>query len=77
MKLHDHDTYMDAFRLACNIPTQQLVDLWTVKFGIEWVNEEDLDRFYNSVKDKLLLKDLIEQHSIMGFHTVYKLIEKT
>lgn len=74
---HDHEAYMDAYRLACTIPTQQLVDLWTVKFGNEWVNLEDLDTFYRSIKDKLSLKDLIEQHLIPhSFNAVYRLKEK-
>jgi len=62
---------------AWNIPIQQLVDLWVVKFGNKWVSNEEIDQFYYVACNRLLDIGALERHSLPNaFEPVYRLVEK-
>jgi hypothetical protein len=62
---------------AWTIPIQQIVDLWTVKFGNQWVSNEELDSFYYVACSRLLDSGALERHSLPNaFEPVYRLVEK-
>jgi len=62
---------------AWDMPIENLADLWIVRFGNEWVRNEEIDQFYYVVCSRLLDTGLLERHSLPNaFEPVYRLVEK-
>lgn len=61
----------------------ELVDLWRVRYGSEWVDANKLnmdnDGFYAFTAQRLLQYNLLEQHALFNpsYVTVYKLKDST
>lgn len=59
---------------AWDVPISQLVDLWTVRYGSKWVNEDELDEFYEITAKRLRALNKIEMHYVNGID-VYRIVE--
>lgn len=59
---------------AWDVPISQLVDLWTVRYGSKWVNEDELDEFYQIAAKRLRMLHKLEQHYVNG-SDVYRIVE--
>ncbi len=59
---------------AWDVPISQLVDLWTVRYGSKWVNEDELDEFYEITAKRLRALHKLEQHYVNGMD-VYRIVE--
>jgi hypothetical protein len=59
---------------AWDIPISQLVDLWTVRYGSKWVNEDELDEFYKITAKRLRALHKVESHYVNG-NDVYRIVE--
>jgi len=59
---------------AWDVPLSQLVDLWTVRYGSKWVNEDELDEFYKITAKRLRTLHKIESHYVNG-NDVYRIVE--
>jgi hypothetical protein len=59
---------------AWDIPVSQLVDLWTVKYGSKWVQEDELDEFYKITAKRLRTLHKIESHYVNG-NDVFRIVE--
>lgn len=62
---------------AMEASISELVDMWVIKFGEKWVNEEDLreDRFWTLVLVRLYGVDKVEKMQLFNqFKSVYRII---
>jgi hypothetical protein len=59
---------------AWDVPISQLVDLWTVRYGSKWVNEDELDEFYKITAKRLRALHKVESHYVNG-NDVYRIVE--
>jgi hypothetical protein len=59
---------------AWDIPISQLVDLWTVRYGSKWVNEDELDEFYKITAKRLRALHKVESHYVNG-NDVFRIVE--
>jgi hypothetical protein len=59
---------------AWDTPISQLVDLWTVRYGSKWVNEDELDEFYKITAKRLRALHKVESHYVNGMD-VYRIVE--
>ena len=59
---------------AWDVPISQLVDLWTVRYGSKWVNEDELDEFYKITAKRLRVLHKVESHYVNG-NDVYRIVE--
>jgi len=61
-----------------NIPIEQLRDLWTIRYGNEWVDvlDGDVDLFYTAVCRRLMHAGFMEKHHIpTKMESVYRIKE--
>ena len=62
---------------AMEASISELVDMWVIKFGEKWVNEEDLreDRFWTLALVRLYGVDKVEKMQLFNqFKSVYRII---
>jgi hypothetical protein len=59
---------------AWDVPVSQLVDLWIVRYGSKWVNEDELDGFYEVASRRLRQLNKVESHYVNGMD-VYRIVE--
>lgn len=59
---------------AWDIPISQLVDLWVVRYGNKWVDESELDEFYEVAARRLRTLNKIESHYVNG-KDVFRIVE--
>jgi hypothetical protein len=59
---------------AWDVPISQLVDLWTVRYGSKWVNEDELDEFYKVTAKRLRPLHKLETHYVNGTD-VHRIVE--
>jgi hypothetical protein len=59
---------------AWDVPISQLVDLWTVRYGSKWVNDDELDEFYKITAKRLRALHKVESHYVNGMD-VYRIVE--
>lgn len=59
---------------AWDVPVSQLVDLWVVRYGSKWVDESDLDEFYEIAARRLRALHKVESHYVNG-KDVYRIVE--
>jgi hypothetical protein len=59
---------------AWDVPVSQLVDLWIVRYGSKWVNEDELDDFYEVASRRLRQLNKVESHYVNGMD-VYRIVE--
>jgi hypothetical protein len=59
---------------AWDVPISQLVDLWTVRYGSKWVNEDELDEFYKVTAKRLRALHKVESHYVNG-NDVFRIVE--
>jgi len=44
-----------------NTPIEQLRDLWTIRYGNEWVDDTDMDLFYAATTIRLYYADMLDK----------------
>jgi hypothetical protein len=59
---------------AWDVPISQLVDLWTVRYGSKWVNDDELDEFYEIAAKRLRALHKVESHYVNG-NDVFRIVE--
>lgn len=63
---------------AMQVPLSVLVDMWTVRWGGEWVGQQEFveDRFWQLALTRLVGAGKLEKHNLANaYHPVYRIIE--
>lgn len=72
----------DLAHPAFTVKLEDLANMWTAKFGTDWVSPEDVEKaedpkFYTLAAHRLVSAGYLEEHSLMDSYTnVYRIIEK-
>ena len=70
----EQDLHHDAMKA----PLSSLIDMWTVRWGGEWVNESEFqeDDFWRLALIRLTGANKLEKHNLANqYHSVYRIIE--
>ncbi len=63
---------------AMQVPLSVLVDMWTMRWGGEWVGQQEFveDRFWQLALTRLVGAGKLEKHNLANaYHPVYRIIE--
>ena len=72
--LREEDLKHDAMKA----PLSALVDMWTMRWDTQWVNEQEFmdDDFWRLALLRLLGANKLEKHNLVNqYHAVYRIIE--
>lgn len=63
---------------AMQAPLSSLSDMWTVRWGSDWVEEQEFmdDDFWRLTLTRLIAANKLEKHNLVNqYHCVYRIIE--
>ena len=71
-------TQEDLKHEAMQVPLSVLIDMWTVRWGGEWVSQQEFaeDKFWSMALSRLVGVGKLEKHCLANaYHPVYRIIE--
>ena len=77
MKRQISEVWVKAYLEVEDVPIQQLVDLWAIKYGSDWVDGTDMEYFYAATAQRLTYMGKIEKIiTPTNWNAKYRLIEE-